>query len=83
MQSNRVRLVAVPGYPVIPEKKEMDDDESAVPSETTPYAKDGSIWVCCLFILFFLLHFLGWNFSGEGGIFKGALSVSLAAGKLG
>ncbi|EEF32350.1 conserved hypothetical protein [Ricinus communis] len=43
MQSNRVRLVPVPGYPVT--HKETGDDASAAPSETIPYAKDGSLWI--------------------------------------
>ncbi|XP_050206650.1 coilin [Mercurialis annua] len=42
MRANRVRLVPVPGYPVISE--EPDGDASAIQG-TTHYAKDGSLWI--------------------------------------
>ncbi|OAY32483.1 coilin isoform X2 [Manihot esculenta] len=44
IESNRVRLVPVPKYPIIPEKK-MGDDASAELSEMSSYAKDGSLWI--------------------------------------
>ncbi|KAJ9176300.1 hypothetical protein P3X46_011630 [Hevea brasiliensis] len=44
IESNRVQLVPVPEYPIIP-ANEMDDDASAVLSETSSYARDGSLWI--------------------------------------
>lgn len=45
LESNRIMLLPVPEYPVIPEKK-IDDEVSAALSETSPYGEDGSLAVC-------------------------------------
>ncbi|OAY34450.1 hypothetical protein MANES_12G021100v8 [Manihot esculenta] len=44
IETNRVWLVPVPEYPMIP-VKEIGDDSSAEPSETSSYARDGSLWI--------------------------------------
>lgn len=57
----------VPKYPIIPEKK-MGDDASAELSEMSSYAKDGSLWVCLLYLSSFLSDGEGGEWGVEGGM---------------